>query len=321
MCYPNVKYYVTKTPSLITDYDESTVDEQSSLTLLRSPKKVLLDQRGVVYSQKGAYGKQHTAALNTLDTCFPLVTQSNFGMLSVDNKLQSVTIGSPGAPVASICTTKKGVVLGVLQGMEDDEHIPVLLMAESENAHAHYGSTSCFIVAISLIDIKRLKAGLVDDLVEIFVSHFHIQKRNLQVVVGTTPSLQFPTLNGREVLELFSNNCWKSSRHFQFVHMIGKRHTEQLVVYKRRKNRREEQQVIARKTIGSVSWKVDITRIVAERFRNLGILVVHIAVPMSLLDLPIKEQNTNQIEEASLVDTHQKNILSAAISITKTTTN
>ncbi|GJQ15174.1 hypothetical protein GpartN1_g6965.t1 [Galdieria partita] len=322
LLFPNVRYYLTKNKSNTISH-LPLVKGQSTDEILGSTQRILLDHRGVVYTQKSTLNMEEgqIAALETKNIhSDKTTTRKFFGVWTVDSELHVTPASSllpQSSPITSLYTTKKGVVLGVLQSTDDDEYIPILWMAS-------YGTcgndTECFLVGISIVDLKRFQQGTVDQLVGLFASQFQVEAKNLQVLVGMPPSMNFPRASGKQVLELFECERWKMTRQFQFVHMVGKKHTEQLVISKRRNSLRKDSEVLARRTLESIQWKVDISRLVAERLRYLGIVVLNHTFPVSLLDNTHSESDscieTNKTSEIQLTETSfTKNILSAAISI------
>jgi len=311
---PNVRYYLMKNASSSV-FPQLPLRGKPTDEVLGSTKKVLLDHRGVVYAQRSTLNaeKEHIPAL---DSHSDGSTKSSFGILSVDTDLNVTPTSSwlPQAPVASLCTTKKGVVLGVLQSADDEEYIPVLWMASTGTC---IENTECFLVGISLIDLKRFQEGILDQLVGLFATQFQVEAKNLRVLVGMTPSMRFPRVSGKQILDLLDSDRYKLSRQFQIVHMVGKKHTEQLVVSKKRNN--VHKLVLARKTYGSIQWKVDISRLVVERLKYLGTVVLNSTFPVSLVDNNIHSEQgieSNKQTEIQLTETFTtKNILSAAISI------
>ncbi|EME27838.1 uncharacterized protein Gasu_46600 [Galdieria sulphuraria] len=281
---PNVSYYLTKNNG--NTFPQLPLNGQSTEEILGSTKKILLDHRGVVYTQKSTVNmeKEHIAALETKNIQSKSAkTHSSFGVLTVDSDLHVTPASSllPQSPITSLCTTKKGVVLGVLQSTDDEDYIPILWMA-------NYGTcgknTECFLVGISIVDLKRFQAGIVDQLIDLFAAQFQVKAKNLRVLIGMTPSMKFPRASGNQVLEIFDCERWKLTRQFQIVHMVGKKHTEQLVISKKRTSLQKDREVLARKTLGSIQWKVDISRLIAERLQYLGIIVLNNTFPVSLLE-------------------------------------
>lgn len=319
---PNVRYYLTRNASS-TFSQLPLAKGESTDQLLGSTRKILLDHRGVVYTQKSTLNneKEHIAALQPKTSESGSSTNVSFGIWTVDSDLHltPTTALLPQSPIASLCTTKRGVVLGVLQSTDDEEYIPVLWMASTGTC---IENTECFLVGISIIDLKRFQAGIIDHLVDLFASQFQVEAKNLRVLVGMTPSLKFPRVSGKQVLEIFKCERWKLTRQFQIVHMVGKRHTEQMIVCKKPSSYRKDSEVLARKTLGSVLWNVDISRLVAERLKYLGTVVLNSSnFPVSLLDHSSPNSGNNECMETikqsqvQLTETMSKNILSAAISI------